>query len=241
MLKMGDGLLNEQISIIDIIDMLLRRWWLILVSAIICGALVFSYTTVFIDPTYESGGALYVNSASQTRPDGSVTAATITASQQLVNTYSEILQRRTFLEKVAQDLNNKYTVDEIRNMILMVPVNETEILEITVVSKSSYDAYRIAKSILEHAPDELIRVVEAGSVKILDNAKENETPIAPNVRNNTLIGVLIGILLGALIAVLMALFDTRIKNGEEISQKYPEPLLGEIPNLGNDERERRGK
>ena len=232
--------MNEQISIVDIIDMLLRRWWLILVSAIIIGAVTFTYTLIFIDPMYKSEGALYVNS-SQNQVSGEVTTGTITASQKLVTTYAEILQRRTFLEQIVQDMSNKYTTEQIKKMLKMGSANETEILEISVTGKDPHDVYLIARSILQHAPDELIRVVEAGSVKILDNAKENKNPISPNIRNNTLIGLLVGILLGALIAVLLELFDTRIKSGEEISQRYNEPLLGEIPNLETDSHERKGK
>ena len=232
--------MNEQISIVDIIDMLLRRWWLIVVSAIIIGAVTFTYTLIFIDPMYKSEGALYVNS-SQNQISGEVTTSTITASQKLVTTYAEILQRRTFLEQIVQDMGNKYTSEQIKKMLKMGSANETEILEISVTGKDPHDVYLIARSILQHAPDELIRVVEAGSVKILDNAKENKNPISPNIRNNTLIGLLVGILLGALIAVLLELFDTRIKSGEEISQRYDEPLLGEIPNLETDSHERKGK
>jgi len=232
--------LNEQISIVDIVDMLLRRWWLIVVSAITIGVIAFMYTSLFIDPMYRSEGALFVNST-QNQISGEVTTGALAASQKLVTTYAEILQRRTFLEQVVQDLDNKYTVAQIKNMLKMGAANETEILEITVTGKDPHDVYLIARSVLRHAPDELIRVVEAGSVKILDNAKENKTPISPNIRNNTLIGILVGILLGALIAVLLELFDTRIKSGEEISQRYDEPLLGEIPNLETDTHERKGK
>ena len=41
----------------------------------------------------------------------------------------------------------------------------------------------------------------------------------------------IGIVLGSLIIIILELFDTRIKNGDEVSQRYKEPLLGEIPSL----------
>ncbi len=232
--------MNEQISIVDVVDMLLRRWWLMLVSAVVVGIAAFMYTNLFIDPMYRSEGALYVNST-QNQISGEVTTGAISASKQLVTTYAEILQRRTFLEQVVQDLNNKYTVDQIKSMLSMGAANETEILEISVTGENAHDVYLIARSILRHAPDELIRVVEAGSVKILDNARENTTPISPNIRTNTLIGILVGLLIGALTAVLLELFDTRIKNGEEISKRYDEPLLGEIPNLDPDTYERKGK
>lgn len=227
--------MKDEIKIMDIVDMLMRRWWIMLISMMIVGIMAFVFTEVFISPTFRSEGALYVN-ASKEQVNQSVTTSTITASQQLVNTYAEILKRRTFLEDVAEDIGNKYSVEALQGMISILPVNETEIMEISVTSTDPEDSYLIAHSILMRAPDELMRVVEAGSVKLLDDAQRNDVAVAPNLRQNTLIGALLGIILGALIILLLEFVDTRIKNAESIVSKYDEPLLGEIPSLNESKR-----
>lgn len=222
--------MNEQLSIISIIDMLLRRWTIVLLTTIFVGVFSFVYSEVFIDPVYSSSASLYVNSERQKANDD-ISQGTITSSRQLVMTYAEILNARTFLTTISDELDNKYTVNELRSMITMDSLNETEILSITVKGNDADDVYRITKNIVKYAPDELIRVVEAGSVKVLDDASETKTPISPNIRRNTFIGVFIGLILGAFIVIVLELFDTRIKSGDEISQRYKEPLLGEIPSL----------
>lgn len=223
--------MKEELNIIDLIDMLMERWWIIFTSMVAVAVMAFVFTEVFIEPSYRSEGALYVNSTTNQQMQQTVTAANLTASQQLVNTYSEILKRRTFLESVAKDIDNKYSVSQLRSMISISPVNETEIMQISVTSNNPDDSYLIVHSILMRAPDELIRVVEAGSVKLLDDAKKNNVAVAPNIRQNTLIGALLGIVIGALIIFLLELIDTRIKGSESITSKYSEPLLGEIPTL----------
>ena len=222
--------MNEQLNLISIIDILLRRWTVILLSAVLVGVFAFVYSEVFVAEVYRSTASLYVNSNKQNVSED-VSTATLNSSRQLVMTYAEILKARTFLEVVAEELDGKYTVNQINNMLTIESLNDTEILSIKVEGTDAGDVYNITKSIVKHAPDELIRVVEAGSVKTLDDASETKTPISPNIRNNTFIGVFIGILLGALVIVVLELFDTRIKNGDEISQRYKEPLLGEIPSL----------
>ena len=226
----GDGILKEDIKLMDLVDMLMRRWWIMILSMVIVAIGAFVFTEVFITPTYSSVGALYVNATPEQR-DQTITQSSITASQSLVNTYAEILNRRTFLEGVASDVDNKYSVKKLQTMISMTAANETEIMEIEVLSDNPDDSYQIAHSILMRAPDELMRVVEAGSVKLLDDAKRNEVAVSPNLRQNTLIGALIGILLGALIIFLLEFVDTRIKHSEDIITRYDEPLLGEIPSL----------
>ncbi len=222
--------MNEQLNLLSIIDILLKRWTVILMSAILVGVFAFMYSEVFISPTYSSTASLYVNSNKQNISED-VSSATINSSRQLVMTYAEILRARTFLEVIATDLNGRYTVNQLKGMLTMEALNETEILSITVKGTNAEDVYKITKSIVKYAPDELIRVVEAGSVKVLDDASETKTPIAPNIRTNTFLGIFIGIVMGALIIIVLELFDTRIKNGDEISRRYKEPLLGEIPSL----------
>ena len=222
--------MNDQLNTINIIDILLRRWSIILLAAIAVGVFSFVYSEVFIAPVYSSTASLYVNSSKEIVND-EISQSNMNSSRQLVMTYAEILKGRTFLGRVADDLNDKYTVSQIKNMITMESLNETEILSVTVEGTDADDVYRITKSIVKYAPDELIRVVEAGSVKILDDASETKTPISPNIRQNTFIGIFLGIVIGALIVIVLELFDTRIKSGDEISQKYKEPLLGEIPSL----------
>lgn len=223
--------MKDELNIIDLVDMLMRRWWIIFTSMMIVGVMAFVFTEVFIQPTYRSEGSLYVNASAEQQLQKTMTTSTLTASQQLVNTYAEILKRRTFLESVAKDVDNKYTSNQIKQMLDISGVNETEIMQITVTANDPEDAYLIAHSVLMRAPDELIRVVEAGSVKLLDDAKKNNVAVSPNIRQNTLIGVLLGIAVGALIIFLLEIIDTRITSPESITSKYKEPLLGEIPSL----------
>lgn len=209
--------------------MMIRRWWILAIAAVALSIVTFTYTEIFVDPLYRTDGTLYVNA--QRTQSSDISQMNLNASQQLVTTYKEILSRRTFLSQVAADLDNRYTVKNLSNMISMDSINETEILQITVTGKVPQDVYDICHSVLMHASDELVRVINAGSVKILDDGQVPVAPVSPNVKNNTLIAFVLGMVIGALIVLLLELFDTRIKSRDDIVNKYEEPLLGEIPEL----------
>ena len=113
----------------------------------------------------------------------------------------------------------------------MSPLNETEIMEIRVTGAVPEDVYVICHSVLTRASDELVRVVNAGSVKILDDGQIPTTPFSPNVKNYTLICFALGLALGAAIVFCIEFFDTRVKSRDDIINRYKEPLLGEIPEL----------
>lgn len=221
--------MKEQFSISELINIFLRRWWIIALSAVILCVSGFFYSQFIVTPLYRTDGTLYVNARRTQTSDVSTT--NIMASQQLATTYKEILKRRTFLAQVAEDVGNKYSVGELSSMISMSPLNETEIMEIKVTGEVPEDVYAICHSVLTHAPDELIRVVNAGSVKILDDGQVPKTPYSPNVKNYTLVAFALGLALGALIVFCIEFFDTRVKSRDDIINKYKEPLLGEIPAL----------
>lgn len=221
--------MKEQFSISELINIFLRRWWILALSAIILCVSGFFYAQFIVTPLYRTDGTLYVNARRTQTSDVSTT--NLLASQQLATTYKEILTRRTFLSQVAEDLDNKYSVGQLSGMISMTPLNETEIMEIKVTGEVPEDVYAICHSVLTHAPDELIRVVNAGSVKILDDGQIPKQPFSPNVKNYTLFAFALGLALGALIVFCIEFFDTRIKSRDDIVHRYQEPLLGEIPEL----------
>lgn len=219
--------MNEKIGIADIIEMMIRRWWIWAICAVTFSIGAFIYTQVFVEPLYKTNGTLYVNA--QRTQDINISQGEMNSSQALVKTYQEILSQRTFLSQIAEDLDGRYSAGQLKGMISYSAVNETQILEIRVVGRDPQDVYEICHSVLIHAPDELIRVISAGSVKILDDGQVPAFPFSPNVKQNSLIALILGIAVGAGIILLLELFDTRIKSREDIVKKLPEPLLGEIP------------
>lgn len=221
--------MKEQLSLAEIIDIFLRKWWIIALCAVIFSVGAFFYAQVMVDPLYRTDGTLFVNA--QRTQTSDVSQMNLIASKQLAETYKEILTRRTFLSRVSEDVHNRYNLAELSKMISISPLNETEIMEVRVTGKVPEDVYKICHSVLTHAADELVRVVNAGSVKILDDGQIPDYPYSPNVRNYTLIAFLIGLAFGALIILCTELFDTRIKSRDDILNKYSEPLLGEIPEL----------
>lgn len=219
--------MNEKIGLTDIFDMMIRRWWIWVICGVVFSVGAFIYTEVFVEPLYKTSGTLYVNA--QRTQDINISSGEMGSSQELVKTYKEILNQRTFLTQVSEDLEGKYSPGALRGMISYGAVNETQIMEITVTGQEPEDVYKICHSVLVHAPDELIRVINAGSVKILDDGQVPSAPFSPNVRQNSLLALILGIAIGAGIILLLELFDTRIKSRDDIVKKFPEPLLGEIP------------
>lgn len=218
--------MNEKIGVADIIDMMIRRWWIWAICAVTFSVAAFIYTQIFVDPLYRTDGTLVVDAQKTQTVD--VTQGQMTSSQELVKLFKELITSRSFLAYVAEDMGGRYSPGELKGMISCSSRNETQVLEVRVTGKVPKDIYEICNSVLAHAADELPGYM-GGQVRQLDPATMPGGPISPNVKQNALIAFLLGIAAGAGIILLLELFDTRIKSRDDIVNKFPEPLLGEIP------------
>ena len=221
--------LTTEINIIDLLNVMIRKWWVIAISIMICGGGTYVYTDLFVEPMYRTDGSIYVNCETEAERVDVASSGRMESNARLAVTYVEILRARSFLTDVARDLNNKYSYVQIQNMLTIQPVNETELLKITVEGTDAADACKIVESILQRAGEQLMTIVKAGTVEIVDEPYVPIVPFSPNKSRNTLFGALAGAVLAVGFLFLMELFDTHVKNADEIRQRYSEPVLGEIP------------
>ena len=155
----------------------------------------------------------------------------INASQKLVSTYIEILKSDNVLSKVITETGFTYTPEQIRKMLTASAVNGTEIFEVKITTEDANEAAVIANTIAAVAPEEIIRVVKAGSVELIDEAVPATSPSSPNVLLNTIIGLLLGGVLSVLGVLVAEMLDNRIKTEDDLKKGYDFPILGTIPDL----------
>ena len=219
-----------QFSVVDIINMMIAFWWLIAMLGILIGGGAYAYTKITAIPEYKSEGTLYVNTAKeQTTED--VNAVGLRNAAELLPTYIEVLTSTPFMEIVADDIDNKYSIDSLGEMIDFTAVEETNLIDIDVVTTDSHDAYLITRSILRNAPAKIQQIFEGGSVKIIEYPQEAEESENDSAFQKGIIGFVAGAAIAMIIIFLINLFDTRVKNSDELSTKYGLPVLGEVPNL----------
>ena len=88
----------------------------------------------------------------------------------------------------------------------------------------------INDAILYFLPDEIIRVVKAGAVEIIDTATLPVKPSSPSIIKNTAIGGLLGFVFICGIIVVFSLLDTRIHSEDDITEEFKDtPIIGVIP------------
>ncbi|MDU6855748.1 MAG: Wzz/FepE/Etk N-terminal domain-containing protein [Clostridiales bacterium] len=221
---------TNEISLQEIFMILWNKVWVIILCTLIGGVAAFGISAFVLDPTYTSRVSMYVNSNTE-RENTIANLNDINASQKLVSTYIEILKSDNVLSKVITETGFTYTPEQIRKMLTASAVNGTEIFEVKITTKDANEAAVIANTIAAVAPEEIIRVVKAGSVELIDEAVPATSPSSPNVLLNTIIGLMLGGVLSVLGVLVAEMLDNRIKNEDDLKKGYDFPILGTIPDL----------
>ena len=102
---MKENLNNErdmvEIDLWKLLGAYLSRWKLIVAAAAAAAAVALAYTVLMVTPLYRTGVMVYVNNIESNQKIEYISAANLATSQQLVNTYKNIISSDTVLEEVA--------------------------------------------------------------------------------------------------------------------------------------------
>ena len=121
---------------------LLKKSWLILICGVMLGTFAFFYNSFFVTPKYSSSVMLYVNNKSSLSLggsiSGSISAADLSASQSLIDTYMGILMNRTTMEEVAEKAGVDYSHQKLMRMVSANKLEGTELFYVTVTGEDPY-------------------------------------------------------------------------------------------------------
>lgn len=226
--------MNEQeIDLLELGKQILKHSLLILILAILAGAVAFGLSKYVISPKYEANTSMIVSSSKQNvdqnNPQADVELSQINANRALVSTYSEIVKSRGIADKVIANLNLDMDYEEFSNKVSIEPVKDTQIISVKVVDTIAQRAADIANETSMIFKDSITQIMNVDNVQILDKATLPEAPSSPKVMRNTAIGAMLGFILGIGIALIMELSNTRVKTSEEVTEAFDIAVLGLIP------------
>ncbi len=221
------------IDIMHIIRSVWHRIWVVIIAVVIGAVMGFSYANFMIAPSYSSSVLLYVNNTSFNMGDlgFSISASDITAAQSLTKTYTVMLKNRTTLQRLVAETGTQYSWGALYGMIHAAPVDNTEIMRITVTCDNPYEAEKLANGIAKVLPQRVSEIIEGASMEVVDSAVANTNKVGPSVTRYTIVGFVLGAIVSVVLLALIALLDKTIHDEEYVINNYGYPILAKIPNL----------
>lgn len=256
---------EKEISIQEIIGILLGHIRMIIVVTILAGIAGYSYAKFVLPPQFTSSIKIYVTNgvkSPESEDANQINAQDLNTARSLAATYIVILDDTSVYEAISDKLIQDYELDDLRNyftikmnedgkeyipegqikkLISISAVNNTEVLQVTVTSEVPKFSADICTYISELAPEIIIRTTKAGYVETVSPAKVPTGPSGPNVMRYLILGMVAGMAVSIGITLLLSFLDNTVKSGEELKQRFGVPVLAEIPDIFMDEKGGSGK
>lgn len=247
--------MDKEISIKDIFAILLDRIKLIIIVTLAGTAAGFVIAKFFVPLQYTSSIRIYVNNANssgevksyQDQLASRSLATTYIVFLDDVSVYNEVSRRliedydindlkKYFTVKVDEEGNQYIPTAEIKKLVTISAVNDTEVIQITCTSRVPRFSADICTYIGDFAPGLIKRLTDAGSVEPVSEPIVPNTPSGPNIKLYTFAGFAVGLVISIILAVVLSLFDNAVTSGDEIKARFNVPILAEIPDIFMDEK-----
>lgn len=220
---------EQVISIEEIFEALKKRWKMIALITILATVIAGVFSFFIIDPVYEASTKLFVGKEENSTE--TYNSNDIAMYQKLLKTYSETIKTRDLLTSAIKDSKYDLEVGTVSSALTVVPVTDTQILQIKYQSKDPKEAEVMLKAISNNFIKTAKELVPNGNVRVIEAVETPKKPVSPNKVMNIAIAFLLGLMVSVGLVFLLEYLDNTYKNKEQLEKELEIPVLGIIPNL----------
>ena len=216
---------SEEIDLVEIFYLLVSRWKLLFISALIGAVIMGMYHTYFIKPAYQAYTEMYVTSS-----DSVISLTDLQLSSALTEDYRAIITSRAVLNEVIEKLQLNTDYKGLRRMISVSNANGTHIIH-TAVTTSNLELSRdIANELLVVSIDRIYQVIGSGEPMVIDYSEaEAVEDITPGIIRYMGMGALAAMIVVACLLIIKNMLDVTIKNDDDVEKYLQMPVLAAVP------------
>lgn len=164
--------------------------------------------------------------------NSSMSKTSYTYGSDFVESCIYILQSRTTLEKIIEEVGLSCSWTELSGMISAEAVDDVYAFNVTVTGSSADNVLLIAEAVTKVLPGRISEVMDGADVSIVDypTAVSN----TPNYLKNTALGAFVGLFLCAAVLAVKYIIDEQnnkaVRSADELRYLFPDiPVLTLIP------------
>ena len=219
---------TSSLDLKEIIQIILRRWYIPVISTVVCMVAVYCISFYLIEPVYQSNTTLYIGKNIDKSED--VTYSEMMLGSELVKDYRELVKSRFISKTVIEQLGlSDMSIDQLSEKLDVQNKNDTRIIEISTKDTNPKLAMDITNTVAEVFKAKVVDIMQVENVQVIDKAEQPTKPISPSVMLNLAIAFIIGIALGVFINLSIELFDNTVKTPEDIEKYLKLLVIGTIP------------
>ena len=214
-----------QIDLLELLEALRRRIWLILLALVLGGGVGVAYTKLVMTPIYSSTAMVYMLSKETTL----TSLADLQIGSQLTNDYRVMVTSRPVLQEVIDNLGLDTDYVGLRGQLSLDNPADTRILSITAADPDPARAKAIVDEVARVSSNYIADIMEMVPPKIIEDGVVPESPSSPSARRNGAVcALLFGMAVCGVICLRVILNDT-IRSEEDVQRYLGLTVLAAIP------------
>lgn len=218
---------SDEIDIVDLIFMLIRRWKVIVLMTVPVVLLGFFFASTR-PSVYRADTTLIVSSGMQSV---GLDNSDITLNQKLVVTYSEIAKSRDILTRVISKYDLQETPEVLAQKVAVSPIDETELIKLSYTSNDPRLAEAVTNELAEEFIKKIGQVMRVRNVSVVERAVEPSHPLPKRRGIILLASVMLGGMLGVGTAFLIEFLHKKVRKSSDIEKILGVQMLGMIPEI----------
>lgn len=215
----------RDITINDILKMLLAHIKLIIVVSVVLALGAYIYADNFIQKSYSASTMICINTNNtalvdkETEEDGRMSYNSISASQNLAENISIMFSGASEIKAIKPA---GYSIS-------VTQVQESNFMRITVVGADSKVCAETANAVRNTAPEVVKKYYKGGeAIPFGDPAGVSTQHTYPNATRYAMFGFIAGLVISILVSIILEVIDTTIKAGDDLYKMYEIPVFAEI-------------
>ncbi|MGQ9480078.1 YveK family protein [Chloroflexus sp.] len=209
----------------DYVNVLVKRWWVIVLTAI--AAVGSAYVISKLLPQTYRSQAVYLALANQADNGLNIVL------RNSMNSYRELVMQPSVLDQISQQIGLDISGERLMEDVNIQPRPDEQKIVIEVDLPRLDQSQALADAVGERIVAEVNRI----NATLEGTARINVTriqparlvEIRPNTRINMLAGAILGLVLGIVLAFVLEYLDDTLKTSEDVERFVGLPTLGTIP------------
>jgi capsular polysaccharide biosynthesis protein len=222
---------EQLISIRDLLGVLWRRLWVILLAAVLLAGSVVIYD-LFQTPVYEARVTILVGQQQTSEDVPSQLGSDVMGLQQLTQTVAGLIATRPVVDATVDRLGLETSEGQVLANLSVEQVGTTQVIEVYYEDPDPRRAQHVVNTVGEVFSDQVSEISpNANSITatVWEEAALPTIPVSPNPVRDGLLALILGGMLGVGLALLLEMLDDSWRSAEEVEQISGYPAFSVIP------------
>ena len=220
---------TKNINLKELLEIVIKKWWLILLLTMTGFVMAYSFTAIFVTPIYEAKTVLFIGQEASGLESIGISLGQLQADSQLITDYKQIALTHLVIDEVMKNTGMNIAYNEFQSDVVIETIQDSRLFTVGFRHTDPQIAKTVSDELAKQLTLSVSQIVGVENIRILDQAMVPQKPIAPNKFQNTIIGGLLGVIASFSIIVIMFLLNDTVKDEEDIETLIGVSVLGSIP------------